>query len=108
MANIYEKIRKKYGLSRLSMSKVLGFGVNQWRRYEAGEIEPKDSHALLIGVVQDPKSFRKMLLRHEEVLNRELGNKKFVRLLGMVDKMLGEFEKKSELSYQEWVEELYN
>ena len=32
------QIRKNYGISASKMSKLLGFGINQWRLYEAGEV----------------------------------------------------------------------
>lgn len=108
MDNIYSRIRKKYGLSRIAMSKALGFGVNQWRKYEDENIEPNDTHTFMISVAQDPKSFRKLLLKNEGVLNRELGNKQFVRLLGMVDKILEDFRKVEDASYKEWAEQLFN
>ena len=31
-------LRKRYGLSCASMSAILGFGPNQWRLYEQGEV----------------------------------------------------------------------
>ena len=40
-------IRKRYGLSSSKMSLILGFGANQYRRYErsAGRISPRTSFA---------------------------------------------------------------
>ena len=32
------QIRNKYGLPATTMSEILGFGVNQYRLYETGEI----------------------------------------------------------------------
>lgn len=107
MDNIYKKIRLKYGLSKLGMSKVLGFGVNQWRLYEDGRTEPKDSHALLIEMVKDPKSMLNLMDRHEVVLRRELGDLKYARVQDRAAEMVGEFEKLSDASYREWVEKLY-
>lgn len=43
------RIRKRYGLSSSKMSKVLGFGPNQWRLYESGEV-PSLSNARLISL----------------------------------------------------------
>lgn len=40
-------IREKYGVSALKMSKILGFGDNQYREYENGNI-PSVSNARLI------------------------------------------------------------
>lgn len=54
------KIRKKYDLPAAKMSEILGFGVNSYRQYEAGEM-PSISNAKLIHMVEDPKSFIHMV-----------------------------------------------
>ncbi|PKP21112.1 MAG: DNA-binding protein [Bacteroidetes bacterium HGW-Bacteroidetes-21] len=54
------KIREKYGLSAAKMSEILGFGVNTYRQYEAGEI-PSTANAKLIQMVDDPKKFIDMV-----------------------------------------------
>jgi DNA-binding transcriptional regulator YiaG/uncharacterized phage-associated protein len=50
------RIREKYGLSAAKMSEILGFGVNSYRQYEAGEM-PSTANAKLIQMVNDPKKF---------------------------------------------------
>ncbi len=54
------KIREKYGLSAAKMSEILGFGVNSYRQYEAGEM-PSTANAKLIQMVGDPKKFIDMV-----------------------------------------------
>ncbi|HYG37242.1 MAG TPA: type II TA system antitoxin MqsA family protein [Cytophagales bacterium] len=54
------KIREKYGLSAAKMSEILGFGVNSYRQYEAGEM-PSTANAKLIQMVNDPKKFIDMV-----------------------------------------------
>ena len=54
------RIRKKYGLPAAKMSELLGFGVNSYRQYEAGEI-PSVANAKLIQMVDDPKTFIDMV-----------------------------------------------
>lgn len=108
MGNIYFRIRKKYGLSKAMLSKILGFGVNQWRLYEEGKVEPKDSHALLISMVRDPKSFKKLLERHQEILVEELGVKKFERLEKKVEGVLSEYEELEYTNWKKWVDGLYD
>ena len=49
-------IREKYDLPAVKMSEILGFGVNSYRQYEAGEI-PSAANAKLIQLVDDPKKF---------------------------------------------------
>lgn len=54
------RIREKYGLSAAKMSEILGFGVNSYRQYEAGEM-PSVANAKLIQMMDDPKKFMDMV-----------------------------------------------
>ena len=54
------RIREKYGLSAAKMSEILGFGVNSYRQYEAGEM-PSVANAKLIAMMDDPKKFMDMV-----------------------------------------------
>lgn len=54
------RIRKKYGLSAAKMSEILGFGINTYRQYEAGEM-PSVANAKLIQMADEPKNFIEML-----------------------------------------------
>jgi len=54
------KIREKYSLSAVKMSEILGFGVNSYRQYEAGEM-PSVANSKLIQMVDEPKRFIEML-----------------------------------------------
>lgn len=54
------RIREKYGVSASRMSAILGFGVNSYRQYEAGEM-PSISNARLIQMVNDPRKFIDMV-----------------------------------------------
>lgn len=53
-------IRDMYGLSASRMSQVLGFGVNTYRQYEAGEV-PSEANARLIQSASDPEQFIKLI-----------------------------------------------
>lgn len=55
-----KKTRNKYGLSATRMSEILGFGVNSYGRYEAGDV-PSVSNARLIQMIDDPKKFIDMV-----------------------------------------------
>jgi putative zinc finger/helix-turn-helix YgiT family protein len=55
------KLRKKYGLSAVEMSEVLGFGPNSYRNYESGEV-PNMSNSRLIQLVEDAREFKKLLI----------------------------------------------
>lgn len=54
------KIREKYGLSAAKMSEILGFGVNSYRQYEAGEM-PSVANAKLIQLADEPNRFINMV-----------------------------------------------
>lgn len=54
------RVRKKYGVSAAKMSEILGFGVNSYRQYEAGEM-PSVANAKLIQMADDPKRFMDMV-----------------------------------------------
>lgn len=72
--------RKKYGLSASKMSEILGFGINSYRQYEAGEV-PSQSNAKLMQLVEDTDEFRKLVYycstleeREKHRINRNLDN----------------------------------
>lgn len=54
------KIRESYGLSASKMSEILGFGVNSYRQYEAGEM-PSVANAKLIQMIDKPQGFINMV-----------------------------------------------
>ena len=54
------QIRKNYGISASKMSKLLGFGINQWRLYEAGEV-PSVSNGRTISSISTPAGFQNIL-----------------------------------------------
>lgn len=49
-------LRERYGLSAAKMSAILGFGVNQYRLYETGEV-PSESNGKLIRGAMNPYAF---------------------------------------------------
>ena len=54
------RIRKKYSLPANKMAEILGFGINTYRNYEAGEM-PSVANAKLIQMADDPKKFIEMV-----------------------------------------------
>jgi len=54
------EIREKYGLSASKMSEVLGFGVNTYRAYEAGEV-PSVSNGKFLQQIKDAHVFKSVL-----------------------------------------------
>lgn len=53
-------MREKYGLSCAKMSKILGFGENQYNLYEKGLL-PNESNGKTLFSIQDPKVFRALV-----------------------------------------------
>ncbi len=53
-------LRKYYGLSALKMSEILGFGANQYRYYENGEM-PSTSNARMLIAIRDKRTFLSFL-----------------------------------------------
>lgn len=53
--------RKSLDLSAAVMSKVLGFGPNQWTRYEQGEVPSRTNGLLLRLAVGNPDAWRSLL-----------------------------------------------
>lgn len=57
-----KEIRQKYGLNYSQMSRILGFGANQYAKYEAGEV-PSESNGKMIAAIKD-KNVLLSLLKH--------------------------------------------
>ena len=55
-----KRVRELYGISALRMSKLLGFGDNQYRKYEEGET-PSVSNGKMISALKDPHFFLEIL-----------------------------------------------
>ncbi|MBS3771958.1 MAG: DUF4065 domain-containing protein [Bacteroidales bacterium] len=55
-----KKIREKYNLSARKMSKILGFGENSYRNYEAGEI-PSVANGRLILAIKHAEDFKQQV-----------------------------------------------
>ena len=63
-----KKLREKYGLLASKMSEILGFGINSYRKYEAGEM-PSIANAKLIQMADDPNSFINMIELYHLLIN---------------------------------------
>lgn len=68
-------MRQRYGLNYVQMSKILGFGPNQYAQYENGQI-PSDSNGRILAAVRNKQS---MLMFLENARN-ELGEKEYLAL----------------------------
>jgi DNA-binding transcriptional regulator YiaG/uncharacterized phage-associated protein len=64
------EIRKKYKLSALRISEILGMGANSWRNYEAGEV-PSKTNANLIQMISKPEAFEEYIQKYSELNEME-------------------------------------
>ena len=55
-----KEIRSRYDLPATTMSQILGFGVNQYRLYETGEV-PSETNARLIQMAGNPDEFSRLI-----------------------------------------------
>ena len=75
-------LRLGYGLSAAKMSGILGFGANQYRLYENGEM-PTGGNATVLSMIVDPSEFKQLLMKKDIVTG-----KKLIEVLGLLDKMI--------------------
>ena len=72
-------LRKRYGLSAAKMSLILGFGTNQYRLYEEGEV-PSISNARMMMATRDKNMFATFLEASRNELTTSEYNKVKKRL----------------------------
>jgi hypothetical protein len=51
-----KKIRSKYGLPAIKMARILGWGDNQYRLYENGDV-PSQAHGKTLAMIRVPQVF---------------------------------------------------
>jgi putative zinc finger/helix-turn-helix YgiT family protein len=78
------ELRRKYGLSSLKMSSVLGFGPNIYKSYEKGDI-PNKSNSTLLNIAKDPKQFYEIAVNSKQLNPTELE-----KLKELADKLIKE------------------
>lgn len=69
------EIRSRYGLSATKMSEILGFGTNQYRLYENGEV-PSEANGKLLKSIMNPEVFA-LFVRNAE---HQLESKEFAKI----------------------------
>ena len=55
-----KEIRSRYDIPATTMSQILGFGINQYRLYETGEV-PSETNARLIQMAGNPEEFARLV-----------------------------------------------
>jgi DNA-binding transcriptional regulator YiaG len=74
-----KEIREQYGLSALTMARILGLGDNQYRLYEEGVI-PSESVGKMIGLVRQKVNMLALLNASKE----QISVKEYNRLFDMI------------------------
>lgn len=83
-------IRETYGLTQTKMSELLGFGPNQYRLYENGEI-PSSANAMLLRLLLRPQSFKNIILENKQ----DDSDKLLDELIRKIEKKIKETDKLS-------------
>ena len=78
------EIRSHYGLSALKMSKILGFGDNQYRLYENGEM-PSVANGRVLKAIQSPQTFSTFVEAAKNVLSEDEYTKVKQKLTESID-----------------------
>lgn len=78
-------IRQRYGLSRPQMSKILGFGEHQLKRYEDDGEVPSESNGKTLSAVKNPKVFEVYLLNAKNQLTTKEFDNIFSNLKHVTD-----------------------
>lgn len=69
-------IRERYGLNYTQITKIVGFGQNQWRHYENGDVPSEEDGGVILSL-QDKKTMLSLLELHKaEFKDAEYGDLK--------------------------------
>lgn len=79
------KLREKYGVSAAKMSLILGFGANQYRLYEEGEV-PSESNGKMIRSAMNPRVFLDLVRSSRN----QLSEREFEKITVNVGKVIAE------------------
>lgn len=79
-------LRRHYGLSAAKMSQILGFGINQYRMYEDGEV-PNISNARTIIAAREKDVF----LSFVDACRGEMSESEYSRIRGKVEAVAGDY-----------------
>lgn len=74
-------LREKYGVSAIMMSRILGFGDNQYRLYENGDMPSVSNGRLIMSIIDVPQTF----VSYIESSKQAIGEKEYNRLLLIVE-----------------------
>lgn len=86
-----KSIRERYGLNYAQLSKIMGFGINQWKQYEEGNV-PSESNAKLILTVRTKEGMMKLVKESRSAFDA----KEYARIVSKVESASDEIDSKSE------------
>lgn len=86
-------IREHYGLSAAKMAQILGFGINQYRMYEDGEV-PSVSNARTIIAAREKGIFMSFI----EASKSEMNEQEYLRIKKKVEVVKGDYKSNGEPS----------
>lgn len=88
-------LRERYGLSASKMSVILGFGANQYRLYEMGEV-PSESNGKMIRSVMNPKVFLDLV----KSSRYQLTNREYDKIVARMEEVIAQ---SGEWHSEQWV-----
>ena len=80
-------LREHYGLSAAKMAQILGFGINQYRMYEDGEV-PSVSNARTIIAAREKDVFMSFV----EASKSEMSEQEYLRIKKKVEAAIGDYK----------------
>ena len=80
-------LRDRYGLSAAKMSLILGFGVNQYRLYEEGEV-PSESNGKMIRGAMNPQVFLDLVKSSRS----QLTEKEYAKIVARAEDVIRQLE----------------
>lgn len=78
-------LRKRYGLSAAKMSAILGFGTNQYRLYEMGEV-PSESNGKMIRGSMNPRVFLDLVRSSRS----HLTEREYTKIIARVEEVIAQ------------------
>jgi putative zinc finger/helix-turn-helix YgiT family protein len=99
-------IRKGYNLNYSQISRILGFGANQYAKYEAGEV-PSESNGKMIAAIRDKNVLLNLLKGCKSVFQPSEYERILASIL-MSDEMQDEFSSLHHIIYTDNVRNLFN
>ncbi len=88
-------LRERYGLSASKMSVILGFGANQYRLYEMGEV-PSESNGKMIRSAMNPKVFLDLV----KSSRHQLTEREYDKIVARMEEVIS---KSGEWHSEQWV-----